>query len=165
MEVTLGQLIQLAPELASSLREDVRGGVLAARRKMGVAGRPYVLDTDALMASPRSEYRRLAEMAEANPLPQVRRSRKLGRATDVGGQDSAMIAPVLPLVKMMEAQHEMLQELVGVLTQEMRGRRDRLDRQQMEIQELSYKLGQAHQEIGRLERAIAERSVSLREQA
>jgi transposase-like protein len=47
----------------------------------------------------------------------------------------------------------------------MRARYDRLDRQQMQMQELSYKLGQAHQEIARLERMLAERSYGRMDEA
>lgn len=156
MEVALSQLIQLSPELASTLREEVRSGRLPARRQMGVAGRPYVVELTHLLESDRDDFRELAEIAESSPLPTVRRTRRpRNEATP-----ESVLAPVWPLVKMMEAQHAMLQDLVGVLTHEMRGRRDHLDRHESEIQELSYKLGQAHQEIGRLERTVADRSLS-----
>ncbi len=144
----------MAPEMASALREEVRAGRLPARRQMGVAGRPYVVEVTHLATSERSEFRDLAERAEAAPLPPTRRSRR----NRGDSSPELALAPVWPLVKMMESQHAMLQDLVGVLTGEMRGRRERMERHENEIQELSYKLGQAHREIGNLERIVADRS-------
>jgi len=159
MEVMLTQLMELAPELASTLRDDVRQGRLPAERKKGVAGRPYVVKTEDLVGLNRSEYRELASLAENLPAPtRVRRHR------------SSLSAPLaltprpemMEWASMLESQHLMLKDLVSVLTQEMRGRYDRIERQELKMQELSYKLGQAHQEIARLERMIAERNLRSR---
>ncbi len=159
MEVTLTQLIQMAPDMAASLRDDVRSGRIPATRKRGVAGRPYVLKTEDLEASGRTEYRELAEVASRTPMGAPTRIKRM--------MPSSTIMPMRhegsELFDIMESQHMMLKDLVQVLTQEMRGRYDRLDRQQMQMQELSYKLGQAHQEIARLERMLAERSFRVDE--
>lgn len=160
MEVTLTQLIQLAPEMASSLRDDVRSGRLPASRKRGVAGRPYVLRTEDLESSGRPEYRELADMAARTPIAAPHRTKRMMTAAPV-----MAMRPDTELFDIVESQHMMLKDLVQVLTQEMRGRYDRLDRQQMQMQELSYKLGQAHQEIARLERMLAERSFSRVDEA
>lgn len=161
MEVTLAQLIHMAPELGSSLKEDVRSGRLAAVRKRGVAGRPYVLRTEDLEATGRAEYQELAEMASRAPVASPTRTKRI-----LGAPSSmASMRPDTELFDIVESQHMMLKDLVLVLTQEMRGRYDRLDRQQMQMQELSYKLGQAHQEIARLERMLADRSFSRMDEA
>lgn len=160
MEVTLTQLIQMAPELGSTLKDDVRSGRLKATRKRGVAGRPYVLTTEDLDASGRAEYRELAEMAVRAPAMATPRIKRMVSQpmVNMGHQGSE-------LFDIMESQHMMLKDLVQVLTEEMRNRYDRLDRQQMQMQELSYKLGQAHQQIARLERVLAERSYSRVDEA
>lgn len=162
MEVMLTQLIQMAPEMGATLRDDVRSGRLAASRKRGVAGRPYVVKTEDLEASGRPEYRELAEMAGRTPMMAPARSRRT-----VAGQ--SLMGPSrhesTELFDIMESQHMMLKDLVQVMTQEMRARYDRVDRQQMQMQELSYKLGQAHQEIARLERMLAERSYGRMDEA
>lgn len=158
MEVTLTQLMRLAPELASLLRDDVRSGRLPATRKRGVAGRPYVLRTEDLLQSSRPEYRELSELAQRTPLSLPTRSKRSTSPVPMRQEGPE-------LFDIVESQHMMLKDLVQVLSQEMRGRFDRLDRQQMQMQELSYKLGQAHQEIARLERMLAERSLSRVEQA
>lgn len=156
MEVTLTQLIQAAPELSATLRDDVRTGRLPAVRKRGVAGRPYVLRTEDLEGSGRPEYRELAEMAGRAPMSAPVRAKRVMTASAVmtGRPEGTELFDIV------ESQHIMLKDLVQVLTQEMRGRYDRLDRQQMQMQELSYKLGQAHQEIARLERMLADRSLA-----
>lgn len=160
MEVTLTQLIHMAPELGSLLREDVRSGRLAATRKRGVAGRPYVLRTEELESFGRPEYRELAELVGRSPQVMAPRARR-----------ASVSAPLVAaradteLFDIVESQHMMLKDLVQVLTQEMRTRYDRLDRQQMQLQELSYKLGQSHQEIARLERLLAERSFARVDEA
>lgn len=161
MEVLLTQLIQMAPEMAASLREDVRTGRIPATRKRGVAGRPYVLKTEDLEASDRTDYRELAEVANRTPMSTPMRTKRM--------MPASILMPMhhqgTELFDIMESQHMMLKDLVQVLTQEMRGRYDRLERQQMQMQELSYKLGQAHQEIARLERMLAERSYGRVEEA
>jgi hypothetical protein len=162
MEVTLSQLIHMAPELGSSLKDDIRAGRLSAQRKRGVAGRPYTVRTEDLEASERAEYRELADMALRTPTASPTRPKR-----------TMMGAPALPgsmrtdteLFDIVESQHMMLKDLVQVLSQEMRGRFDRMDRQQMQMQELSYKLGQAHQEIARLERLLAQQSFGRMDEA
>ncbi len=153
----LAQLMELAPELATTLRDDVRQGRLPAERKRGVAGRPYVVRTEDLETSGRAEYRELAQLAATVPVsPRGRRAR-------VGsGLIPAPRPDITEMVGILEAQHLMLKDLVSVVTQEMRGRYDRLERQDVKMQELSYKLGQAHQEIARLERLLAERNLRAR---
>lgn len=160
MEVTLAQLIHLAPELGSTLREDIRAGRLAASRKRGVAGRPYIIRTEDLEACGRPEYRELVDLAQHAPLATPVRTKRLG-----GVASASPLRSDTELFDIVESQHVMLKDLVAVLTQEMRARYDRLDRQQMQMQELSYKLGQAHQEIARLERMMAERSFSRIDEA
>jgi len=153
MEVSLTQLIQMAPDMASSLREDVRSGRLPAKRKRGVAGRPYVLRTEDLESSGSLDYRELAEMAMRTPVAVPGRPKRM-----MGGLQASTARADAELFDIVESQHMMLKDLVQVLTQEMRGRYERMDRQQLQMQELSYKLGQAHQEIARLERMLADRS-------
>ncbi|MCY0878630.1 MAG: hypothetical protein OWU84_06805 [Firmicutes bacterium] len=160
MEVTLAQLVQMAPELGALLRDDVRQGRLPATRKRGVAGRPYVLRTEDLEASGRPEYRELADSLERSPEMAVTRAKRSLAPTPL-----IMRAEGSELFDIVESQHMMLKDLVQVLTEEMRGRYDRIDRQQMQMQELSYKLGQAHQEIARLERLLAERNFSRVDEA
>ncbi len=160
MEVTLAQLIHMAPEMASVLKDDIRMGRLSAVRKRGVAGRPYILKTEDLENSGRPEYRELAEMATRAPMATPQRTKRMMVPPSI-----ATRRPDTELFDIVESQHVMLKDLVQVLTQEMRGRYDRMDRQQMQMQELSYKLGQAHQEIARLERMLAERSFSRMDEA
>lgn len=162
MDVTLGQLEQISPELAGPLREEIRAGRLPAVRQSGVAGRPYVVRTEDLAESEQEAFRALAKKAESwsprgaqHPVGRtgVARIREAASANRLEAWDQTWP----PLLQMVESQHMMLRGLVDVLTHEMENRHDRIDRQQREIQELSYKLGQAHQDIGRLERALAER--------
>lgn len=161
MEVTLTQLIQMMPELATTLKDDVRSGRLPADRKRGVAGRPYIVKTEDLEKSARTEYRELAETALRTPMaPRVRQKRMMPALMPHFQRNEGS-----ELFDIMESQHLMLKDLVGVLTQEMRGRYERMDRQQLQMQELSYKLGQSHQEIARLERMLAERSFSRADEA
>lgn len=160
MEVTLAQLIHMAPELGSALKDDVRAGRLAAARKRGVAGRPYVIRTEDLESSNRPEYHELAEMAMRTPVAAPARAKRI-----MATQPLASMRADTELFDIVESQHMMLKDLVQVLSQEMRGRFDRLDRQQMQMQELSYKLGQAHQEIARLERMIAQQNFGRMDEA
>ncbi len=162
MEVMLTQLIQMAPEIGATLRDDVRSGRLPASRKRGVAGRPYVVQTEDLEASGRPEYRELAEMAGRAPIMAPVRSRRVMSGQPLMGTTRHENTELFDI---MESQHMMLKDLVQVMTQEMRARYDRLDRQHMQMQELSYKLGQAHQEIARLERMLAERSYGRMDEA
>lgn len=154
MEVTLGQLIQIAPELASTLRDDIRSGYLPAARKKGVAGRPYLVTTEDLLASDREDYQELAHKAENwsyrndGKTPSFSRTKTPTGAT----QTAAVDVSWAPVLKIMESQHTMLQGLVEAITQELHDRHERIDRQQRDIQELSYKLGLAHQQLTRMER-------------
>jgi hypothetical protein len=160
VEVTLAQLVQMAPELGALLRDDVRHGRLPATRKRGVAGRPYVLRTEDLESAGRPEYRELAEALNRTPEMAMTRTKRSVAAASYGMRSEGS-----ELFDIVESQHMMLKDLVQVLTEEMRGRYDRIDRQQMQMQELSYKLGQAHQEIARLERLLAERSFARVDEA
>ncbi len=157
MEITLNQLIDQAPELAMTLRNDIRQGQLSATRKTGVAGRPYVLDSEVLLKSDREAYRMLAQQLVNNPERlQLRRSvasrAETFRPTPTMGEEAWQ-----PLLKMLESQHGMLQQMINVFLHEMQQSHDRYDRQSREMQEISYKLGQAHQKGERLERLLTER--------
>lgn len=152
--------MEIAPELAGRLRDDVRSGRVTAERKRGAAGRPYIVRTETLATSDVSEYRELAEVAEKMPAPvTVRRRNRMAEARSQAGMMEASSLPWAPLFQILEAQHLMLKDVVGVVSQEMKSRYDRQDRQQLQIQELSFKLGQAHQEVARLERMMAERGL------
>ena len=157
MELTLNQLIDQAPELAMMLRNDIRQGKLPATRKTGVAGRPYVLDSEALVKSDRDAYRMLAQQVLNNP------ERLQPRRNSNSRTETFRAAPTMgeevwqPLLKMLESQHGMLQQMINVFLHEMQQSHDRYDRQSREMQEISYKLGQAHQKGERLERLVAER--------
>jgi len=157
--VTLTQLMELVPEMAQVVRDDIRTGRLAAERKTGMAGRPYVISSETLAQSDRDGYRQLAKRLEQS----VGSKSRIHSRADIGrherwstdehrpdGNDGWY-----PLVKMMESQHQMMREMVELLSQELARRSERIDRQTDEIQQLSFKLGQAHQEVGRLERQVA----------
>ncbi|OLZ09980.1 hypothetical protein [Sulfobacillus thermosulfidooxidans] len=163
MEVTLSQLIESAPELAVALRTDIRKGKLAAKRQEGVAGRPYVVDTQALMQSDREAFRQLAQDLEAGREVVRSRNSNTGRIhhTPTIGNE----ANWQPFMKIMESQQSMMSQLLEVLTDEMRHRQERVDRQAREMQELSYKLGQSHQQIERLERLLKDHAENHLEQA
>ncbi len=157
MEITLNQLIDQAPELAMMLRSDIRQGKLSASRKTGVAGRPYVLDSEVLLKSERDAYRMLAQQLLNNPdRIQSRRStsprEQSFRPIPTSGEEVWQ-----PLLKMLESQHGMLQQMINVFLHEMQQSHERYDRQSREMQEISYKLGQAHQQSERLERLLTER--------
>ncbi|WP_431607698.1 hypothetical protein [Sulfobacillus thermosulfidooxidans] len=161
--MTLSQLIESAPELAVALRTDIRKGRLAAKRQEGVAGRPYVVDTQALMQSDREAFRQLAQDLEAGREVVRSRSANMGRIhhTPAIGNE----ANWQPFMKIMESQQNMMSQLLEVLTDEMRHRQERVDRQAREMQELSYKLGQSHQQIERLERLLKDHADNHLEQA
>ncbi len=157
MEITLNQLIDQAPELAMMLRSDIRQGRLTASRKTGVAGRPYVLDTEVLLASDRDAYRMLAQQLTNNP--ERLQSRRSAAPRSDGFRSTPSMGEEVwqPLLKMLESQHAMLQQMINVFLHEMQQSHDRYDRQSREMQEISYKLGQAHQKGERLERLVTER--------
>ncbi len=165
MEITLNQLIDAAPELAMMLRSDIRHGKLAAMRKTGVAGRPYVIDSEVLAQSEHESYRALAQKILKNPdrLP-VRRASQSRSESYVGVRGNGDEV-WQPLMKMLESQHGMLQQMINVFLHEMQQSHERYDRQGREMQELSYKLGQAHQKAERLERMLGERVGRSQEQA
>ncbi len=156
MEVTLSQVMDLVPEMAQMLREDIRSGRLPAERKKGMAGRPYVIAAEVLAQSDRELYRQLAKRLEQSLSPGVRSRRRTEseRWTGIDLRSESSEA-WYPLIRVLESQHQMMREMVELLSQEMAKRNDRLDHQSDEIQQLSFKLGQAHQEVGRLERQIA----------
>lgn len=164
MEVTLSQLIESAPELAVALRTDIRRGKLPAKRQEGVAGRPYLVDTSALMQSDRDGFRQLAQDLEAGR--EVMRP-KPGAKASVAQMSVRAAAEEAwpPFMKIMESQQSMMNQLLDVFTEEMRRRQERVDRQSREMQELSYKLGQSHQEIERLEHILKDHTEPRLEQA
>lgn len=159
MEVTLSQVMELVPEMAQILREDIRSGRLPAERRTGMAGRPYVISSDVLAQSDREVYRQLAKRLEQSLSPRTRLRRRgdLDRSEHwMGDEPRQEIGDSwYPLVKVMESQHQMMREMVELLSQELARRNERMDRQADEIQQLSFKLGQAHQEVARLERQLA----------
>lgn len=160
MEVTLSQVMEAVPEMAQIIRDDIRSGRLEAERRTGMAGRPYVIRSEVLAQSDREIYRQLAKRLEQSLGPKNRSRRRpdhergehWSMGTD-GGSEAP--EPWYPLVKVMESQHQMMREMVELLTQESTHRNERIDRQVDEIQQLSFKLGQAHQEVARLERQVA----------
>ncbi len=166
VEVTLSELMELVPEMAQVVRDDIRTGRLPAERKTGMAGRPYVISSETLAQSDREGYRQLAKRLE-QVLANKGRSRArvdLNRSERWINGDSRpdVNESWFPLVKMMESQHQMMREMVELLSQELARRNERMDRQADEIQQLSFKLGQAHQEVGRLERQITNPSTLAR---
>ncbi len=164
MEVTLAQLIESAPELAVSLRNDIRKGKLDARRQEGVAGRPYLIDSAALMQSDRDVFRQLGQDLEAGrEIVRTRPNNKMGSLA--GGRSAVGEEAWQPFMTIMESQQAMMNQLLDVLTDEMRHRQDRVDHQSREMQELSYKLGQSHQQIERLERLLKDGAAGHLEQA
>ncbi len=164
MEVTLSQLIESAPELAVVLRTDIRKGRLPAKRQEGVAGRPYVVDTHDLLQSDRESFRALAQEFESGrEVVHPRRSHSAHLAPSSAGSND--VGTWQPFMKIMESQQAMMKQLLEVLTDEMRHRQERVDRQAREMQELSYKLGQSHQQIERLERLLKDHSNNHLEQA
>jgi hypothetical protein len=168
MNVTLNQIARIAPEVAGRVREAIRDGRIKAERQQGVAGRPYVIETEALVKLDRTwepVVRRLeAGDGPAGPMPS--RSRR-GRAGADGsdGSWSSDAGHLDRLITLMEAQAAMLRTLMDQVTRDRERKEDRLDRMQEELTQLSYKLGQAHQEIARLERHVAERRLPRAEEA
>ncbi len=165
MEITLNQLIDAAPELAMMLRRDIRQGKLAATRKTGVAGRPYVVESDVLAESDQEPYRLLAQKVLKSPERLQTRHNVLSRSESFGGLRTTSEEVWQPLMKMLESQHAMLQQMINVFMHEMQQSQERFERQGRDMQELSYKLGQAHQQVERLERMVGERLVRPQEQA
>lgn len=162
MNVTLTQIARVAPDVAVRLREAIRENRLQAERMTGVAGRPYALTTEALAAwDPGLRSLCLALEGGAGRDVAVR-----GRRGTPKVSESAVDADHLGrLVSIMESQSTMLRTLVEAMARDADQREDRLGRMQEELQQLSYKLGQAHQEIGRLERHLAERRIGRAEEA
>jgi hypothetical protein len=156
MNVTLTQIAQVAPEVAGRLREAIREGRVPAERQAGAAGRPYVVLGDDLVKWDRSLEPLVRQLESGAPLPAPGRlrPRRGARGDEGAGLDPDLMAR---LVALMEGQAEMLRALMEALTRESERREGRIERLQEELQQLSYKLGQAHHEVGRLERVLAER--------
>lgn len=166
MEVALSQLIKLVPDLAPTLREEIRSGRLSAERKTGMAGRPYMIQTEEMASSEIERIRDLAEKVEQMGEVPVRRRQRRTMVEEAARELPGLIPGSemwFPLIKMMESQRVMLEDLVESLTQEMGRRNSRMDNHEREVQELSYKLGQAHQEIVRLESELAGKSLARAE--
>lgn len=161
VEVTLRQLIEISPELAPVLKEEIHAGRLPAERKPGMAGRPYTISVEALRRSGVQSLQALAEKAEHLLSLPVKGRGKLGfrpGAGEDGGYDWWGVA-----MRMLESQHLMLREVVDLLSREMARRTQGIEKRDEEIRELSYKLGQAHQEILRLERQLAAQNLARAE--
>jgi hypothetical protein len=159
MNVTLTQIAQVAPDAAGRVREAIREGRLQAERQAGAAGRPYVIRTEDLIKIDRS-LEPIVRQLEAGDVPVAAgraRMRRLGRLEGTEPDGTTLSR----LVSLMEAQSAMMRTLMEALSRESERRETRIERMQDELQQLSYKLGQAHQEIGRLERMVAERQVRL----
>lgn len=163
MNVTLTQIAAVAPDVAGRLREAIREGRLQAQRRPGVAGRPYVIQTEDLVKVDRS-LESLAKRLESQDgaftvAATGSRGRRAMLHAEAGmGMDVGGLGRVITL---MEAQAGMMRTLMDAVARENQRREDRLDRLHEELQQLSYKLGQAHQEIARLERHVAERQVRM----
>jgi uncharacterized coiled-coil protein SlyX len=179
MDVTLGDIERVSPEAANRVRDAIRHGLLPADRQPGVAGRPYLVSTDDLtnwdaglgqvVAHLMNEDERPAEPMVPSvdrtgaPSDRRRAPRRWQGATPPvaagrrGYADDVAADYVGRMVSLMEAQAAMMRTLVDGLNRANSEREDRLDKMQEELQQMSYKLGQAHQEIGRLERHLAER--------
>jgi hypothetical protein len=174
MDVTLSDIERTSPEVAARVRDAIRQGQLKAARKPGVAGRPYLVRTDDVVAwdaGLEPVMRRVmtdVEEAPADDRPRsmpVRPARlRAGRRMDAGPHPSPLMGSgadrMMSLDRMlavMEAQAGMMRTLVDGMQRASALREERLDKMQDELQQMSYKLGQAHQEIGRLERHLAER--------
>ena len=160
MNVTLTQIAQVAPEVAGRLREAIREGRLQAERQQGAAGRPYVIRTEDLIKVDRSleSLTRQLESGTVVPTPGRSRFRRGARTEEAAAMDADTVGR---LVALMEAQSGMLRTLMEAVTRESERREGRIERMQDDLQQLSYKLGQAHQEVGRLERMVAERAGRL----
>ncbi|MBX5467780.1 MAG: hypothetical protein K6U14_09870 [Firmicutes bacterium] len=161
MEVTLRQLIEISPELAPVLREEIHAGRLPAERRPGLAGRPYIIPIEALKKSSLQSLQALGEKAEhLLSLPVANRGKSPWRmpGPEEGGVDWWGVA-----LRMLESQHLMLREVVDLLSREMARRTQGIEKREEEIRELSYKLGQAHQEILRLERQLAAQNLARAE--
>ncbi len=175
MDVTLGEIERISPEVAVRIREAIRQGVLPADRKTGVAGRPYLVKTDDVLAwdgglEPIMRRVEADEAGRSAPAGgDMAGPRMNGRARRLGARDvralRGWLEPDGPegretvgrLLALMESQAAMMRTLVDGMNRANGHREDRLDKMQDDLQQMSYKLGQAHQEIGRLERHLAER--------
>jgi hypothetical protein len=161
MNVTLTQIAQVAPDVANRLREAIREGRLHAERQQGAAGRPYVIRTEDLAKVDRGlePLVRQLESGEGLMAPSHGgRMRRASRGMEAGLADGGTLTR---LVSLMEAQSAMMRTMMDTLARETERREDRLERMQEDLQQLSYKLGQAHQEIARLERSAAERQMRM----
>ncbi len=170
MDVTLGEIERISPEAATRVRDAIRQGQLAADRKTGVAGRPYLVRTEDVLkwdGALEPIMRRVgADGADGVLGPDggdARVRRRSGRRMPREGLGARAWSEgdgretMGRLLALMEAQAAMMRTLVDGMNRANGHREDRLDKMQDELQQMSYKLGQAHQEIGRLERHLADR--------
>jgi len=161
MNVTLTQIARLSPEVAARLREAIRENHIKAERRTGVAGRPYTVTTEALVAWDPSLGPIVQQLENGVAFERLPKPRRTMRTIAEAADDDQMAR----LVTIMESQSSMLRTLVESMARESDQREHRLTRMQEELQQLHYKLGQAHQEIGRLERQLAERRLVRAEEA
>ncbi|CAB1129267.1 conserved protein of unknown function [Candidatus Hydrogenisulfobacillus filiaventi] len=150
MEYTLSEIAAVDPALAQSLRNDIRAGRIPAERRMGVAGRPYVVPRDVLENAEEEAYRQLAARLASLGATGARPGRG-----GLPGDRRLADGDWLPWVDMVREQHLMLRTVVEALTQELSRQNQRWEEETRDLRELAYKLGQAHQEIARLERQVA----------
>lgn len=163
MNVTLTQVAQVAPDAAVRIREAIRDRRIQAERQTGVAGRPYMIRTEDLIKIDHSWASLVRQLESAEPTAMTdggrpRERRVMTRMAESPGEDSALVGRML---LMMEGQAAMMRSLVDAVMRDAHRREDRVERMQQELEQLSYKLGQAHQEIGRLERHVAERQIRM----
>jgi hypothetical protein len=155
MELTLQDIARIAPGLVSRVRQDIRHGRLAAERRRGMAGRPYVITEQTLMQAGYEGYRELVERARQVGLASeawqdARGKRGEGRFGVLGGwpgEDGWRA-----LWAMLEEERGLVRAVVDALTRELERQHERGERDRQQIQELTYQLGQARQELARWER-------------
>ena len=167
MDVTLGEIERISPEAALRVRDAIRQGQLPADRKTGVAGRPYLVRSEDVLqwdgALEPIMRRVVAEGGAPVDGAAAPVRRMSGRRMPREGLQSRSWSEgdgretMGRLLALMEAQAVMMRTLVDGMSRANGHREDRLDKMQDELQQMSYKLGQAHQEIGRLERHLADR--------
>lgn len=167
MDVTLGEIERVSPEAAARVRDAIRQGLVSADRKTGVAGRPYLVRTEDVLKWDGALEPIMRRVAAEGTVPtdggDGRGRRMAGRRVSRDGlgarlgSDGEGRETMGRLLALMEAQAAMMRTLVDGMNRANGQREDRIDKMQDELQQMSYKLGQAHQEIGRLERRLADR--------
>lgn len=167
MDVTLGEIERISPEAALRVRDAIRQGQLPADRKTGVAGRPYLVRTEDVLKWDGALEPIMRRVAADGAVPADGGDRRVRRMSGRRTPREALEARAWSegdgrevmgrLLALMEAQAVMMRTLVDGMNRANGHREDRLDKMQDELQQMSYKLGQAHQEIGRLERHLADR--------